>query len=91
MKNYKNIDYFFKDKNGKIVIFQSPNKPIITAFLIWILNLIVYPNFVFILNLLFYMSLTYWAYLEIRFGVNGFRKSLGWFVIIYISLQLIYL
>lgn len=70
------VSNFFKDKNGKVVIAQFPNWPLVLAIIFWILK---FPLGVII-------SLIYWSYLEIVSGVNTFRKTLG---IIVLVLQLI--
>ena len=69
---------FFKDKRDKIVIFQSPNLPIILWLVFLILSELLrhnkYHNDLAILSLI---SLIIWALLEILLGVNYFRRILG--------------
>jgi hypothetical protein len=77
------LDDFFRDSNGKIVIGQPPNLPI----LIWggasILQLIFKTGQInFGLDLLATGSLLVWAMLELFQGVNYFRRSLGAIVLI---------
>jgi len=76
---------FFKDKQGRIVIAQTPNLPLIVWFIVTIMNLIWsdnHPRVHYVLNLLSFGFIFTWAWLEIAYGVNYFRRTLGLLVII---------
>lgn len=77
-KRNKFIEKCFKDKDGKFVFGQFPNIPI----MIWAVSRIVEVSnifetynqqFSFIGN----SFLVVWAWLELRYGVNYFRRSIG--------------
>lgn len=71
----KNVFY---DQDGKLVIVQAPNwSGALTIFFI----LVKWRSLAAITGL-------YWAYLEIRYGVNYFRRGLGAFVVVMILMQL---
>lgn len=68
----------------KVVLFQKPNAPILTALGAYIVaRLTSYVSWLSWLSILAYgmaiAALGYWAYLEITEGVNAFRRLLGWF------------
>lgn len=74
---------FFKDKNGKVVVAQTPNVPLI----VWFVGLIA-SSYVFTTGYLHNafsiaatIALLAWALLEALKGVNGFRRTLGIIVI----------
>ena len=81
----KLFKWLFITKDGKVVIGQLPNLPII----LWLVSLII-NNFVkdykinWVISLVGTISLVYWAILEITRGVNGFRRLLGLGVITFI-------
>lgn len=83
MKDLKHIqtalqDHFFKDKHGKVVLWQRPN----ILLSIWILAILVIQilpeshlkSGIAQLNPAVLFA---WAYLELTSGVNYFRKSVG--------------
>ena len=74
---------FFKDKSGKIIIAQWPNKPLWIVIGFWILGYI--PNAM--VQLLCHwgstLTLIYWSYLEITAGDSQFRRVLGLVVMFY--------
>ncbi len=68
----------FKTKEGKIIIGQFPNFPIITSILLLITSRSnLFPEYIGGLELLAYIFLFIWAYLEVKDGVNLFRRILG--------------
>ncbi|BAY50252.1 hypothetical protein SAMD00079811_78810 (plasmid) [Scytonema sp. HK-05] len=77
------FDKIFRDSDGKIVVAQMPNLPLI----IWIaasLLKLVFPTGVVNtgLDALAFGSLFTWAWLELFQGVNYFRRALGLGVLI---------
>lgn len=70
---------FFRTKEGKIVIAQAPN---ISGALTIIFILLKLRPFAAVTGL-------YWSYLEIRYGVNYFRRVLGSAVAIMIVMEII--
>jgi hypothetical protein len=71
------LSQLFKDKQGKTVIVQWPNWPLWVALALFLLHY--YPNTI-VQNFSFWgliLTLFYWSYLEICFGVNTWRKILG--------------
>lgn len=71
------IPDFFKDENGRVVIAQWPNPPLWTAVAAFLLRYLPFPwagalSFWGVL-----LALSYWSYLEIRYGDSGFRRLLG--------------
>ena len=86
----KIIDKVFKDKDGKVVLGQAPNLPIILAMAFWVPSLIINTGVLHsLLYLLFLGFLGWWAMLEILQGVNYFRRLLGLLGLIYITARLI--
>lgn len=81
----------FRDKNGKFVIAQKPNLPII----VWLVSFImaridVNQTVTELAEYISFGSLFTWAWLEIFEGVNLFRRALGLVVMVfllYLSLQ----
>lgn len=86
MEKFQNISgKFFKDKEGKIIIGQLPNIPIISWFLFYILSILEFlDKYSQLFNYLSTAFLFTWAYLELTQGVNYFRRFLGFVVIIFI-------
>jgi hypothetical protein len=80
---------FFRDKSGKIVIIQFPNWPLWIVFALYGIQLFGNPTLNQYGAWLARILLLYWSYLEIRFGVNGFRKALGVAGVAYVLFQLI--
>jgi len=74
----------FKDKHGKVVLWQNPNLPLWVWFIAMLLtHLLPYGQFNFAAGLISFGALFTWSYLEIRLGVNYFRRSLGLIVLIW--------
>lgn len=67
---------FFEDDEGKVVIGQFPNWPLVGAGLMWGLEKTGVGGFGW-WGWGFRAVLFYWAYLELTEGVNGWRKLLG--------------
>lgn len=76
---------FFTNKKGQIVIFQTPNAPLIAWLIFTILNLLWarwYPQVASIFHMLSFGFIFTWAWLEITSGVNYFRRTLVLIVLI---------
>jgi hypothetical protein len=73
----------FRDSDGKIVIAQMPNLPIIVWFTASLLKL-VFPTGEINrgLDAISFGSLFTWAWLELFQGVNYFRRILGFVVLV---------
>ncbi|MBW4614692.1 MAG: hypothetical protein KME21_15725 [Desmonostoc vinosum HA7617-LM4] len=72
------IDKTFRDSEGKIVIAQMPNPPLIVWVVTSLLGLIFTSgNINIVLDVLSNGSLFTWAWLELFEGVNYFRRALG--------------
>lgn len=81
------LNKFFRDKNGKVVIFQPPNIPITGWFLCTIAAYFFQGQIKDGLHGLGTAFLFLWAYLEITEGVNYFRRSAGSIVMLYILVK----
>jgi hypothetical protein len=84
------FDRLFRDATGQIFIWQPPNLPI----LIWVsailLKLVFQTGQVRLgLDILAFVSLFYWSFLEITQGVNYFRQDLGVIVLIALIISVI--
>ncbi|KAF3890119.1 MULTISPECIES: hypothetical protein [Nostocales] len=76
------FDKFFRDSNGEIVIAQMPNLPLIVWISASLLKLIFPTGGINIgLDLVAFGSLFTWAWLELFQGVNYFRRTLGFVVL----------
>lgn len=77
------FDKFFRDSNGNIVIAQPPNPPIIVWGVASLLKLIFTSGYINVgLDLISFGSLFTWAWLELFQGVNYFRRTLGFVVLV---------
>ncbi|WP_315788081.1 hypothetical protein [Fischerella sp. JS2] len=77
------FDKTFRDSDGKIVIAQMPNLPIIVWFTASLLKLVFPTGEINTgLDVLANGSLFTWAWLELFQGVNYFRRTLGLVVLI---------
>ena len=77
------LDKTFRDSDGKIVIAQMPNLPLIVWIVTSILALIFTTGKInTVLDVVANGSLFTWAWLELFQGVNYFRRALGLFVLI---------
>ncbi len=75
------LDWLYKDqngRNGKYVIAEAPNLPLIIFMVSIVLAVVVYPGiFQKFLVVVAYIALTWWGILEIRSGRSRFRRLLG--------------
>lgn len=77
MSDYRPLK-FFKDKDGKIVIWQSPNLPLIGWVVFRVLSVVTHDKEISAgMSHLATLLLFTWAYLEAKDGVNTFRRLLG--------------
>jgi len=73
----------FRDSEGKIVLAQMPNLPILVWLAATLLNLIPTTGDIHTgLDALAFGSLFTWSWLELFGGVNYFRRSLGFIVLL---------
>jgi hypothetical protein len=69
---------FFKDQNGRVVLFQWPNVPLGSWLVLKLLSAVTSSQPLKMdINLLSMAVLLIWAYQEITTGVNYFRRLLG--------------
>jgi hypothetical protein len=76
----RKIRAFFSDKQGNVVIAQAANPPLLAwyGFMAgWLLTLFVFKEIHIIFRIGAYVSILYWATLEILSGVCLWRKTLG--------------
>lgn len=81
---------FFKDKEGKVVIYQFPNIPLIFWVGLSLMNHFVFgwpQQFIGLISFGFGYA---WAYGEASSGVNGFRKLLGYGALIALTVSAFY-
>ncbi|MEH1769714.1 MAG: hypothetical protein V7L27_32420 [Nostoc sp.] len=77
------FDKTFRDSNGKIVVAEMPNPPLILWIVASLLTLIFTTGKInTVLDVLANGSLFTWAWLELFQGVNYFRRALGLAVLI---------
>ena len=77
------LDKWFKDKHGKVSLFEPPNWPIIAWAGFRVISYLHFPPHIKTgFEFLSTAALIVWAYLEITSGVNYFRRSLGTAVLI---------
>lgn len=70
---------WFHDAQGRLVLAQKPNAPIIVAGLALVIrSIIVGPELLLVIvSGIYFGALSYWAYLELRSGVTYTRRLLG--------------
>ncbi len=71
------ITNFFRDAQGRVVIGQWPNYPLWIAIVCFFLIRLPVPILHHIGFWGLIISLLYWSYLEIVYGVNTWRRFLG--------------
>ncbi|MEH2258584.1 hypothetical protein [Nostoc sp.] len=77
------VDKTFRDSNGKIVIAEMPNPPLILWIVASLLTLVFTGGKInTVLEFLANGSLFTWAWMELFQGVNYFRRALGLAVLI---------
>jgi hypothetical protein len=84
MKKQTFIDKCIKDKNGKVVFWQTPNGPLMVWAFFEVLNEFVARGvFQGLCSAVAFGALFTWAWLEITSGVNYARRALGLAVMIF--------
>jgi hypothetical protein len=82
-KNIETVwDKFWRNDEGKIVIWQTPSIPLIGWVVFTIVSLIVSPKNADIFQWIAAVSLLAWCLLEIFKGANYFRRLLGLVVLV---------
>ena len=77
------VDKTFRDSNGKIVIAEMPNPPLILWIVASLLTLVFTGGKInTVLDFVANGSLFTWAWMELFQGVNYFRRALGLAVLI---------
>ncbi len=72
------FDRTFRDSDGKIVLAQAPNLPLIVWLVATLLKLVLTSGKIYTgLDLVAFGSLFTWAWQELFQGVNYFRRALG--------------
>jgi hypothetical protein len=89
-KSVENIwENIWKDKKGKIVIWQMPNIPLIIWAVATVVSLIVTGKSADVFQWIGDIALVVWSLLEIIKGVNYFRRILGLVVFVFSVLSII--
>ncbi len=77
------FDKVFRDREGKIVLAQMPNLPLIVWIVTSLLKLVFTTGKINIgLEVIAFGSLFTWAWEELFQGVNYFRRALGLLVLV---------
>lgn len=77
------LDKIFRDREGKVVLAQMPNLPLIVWIVASLLRLVLTTGKVNIgLEVIAFGSLFTWAWEELSQGVNYFRRALGLLVLV---------
>ena len=71
------LQKFFKDKDGRVVIFQKPNVPIIVWAMSTVIARLTHGEMRDRFELLAFIALATWAVMEIIWGTTLFRRLLG--------------
>ena len=75
-RNY--LRSLFLTQNGKIVVVQKPNPPLYGFVIGAYVSALTSGTLSSIAGYIAYVSIAYWALLEVRSGVTLFRRLLGW-------------
>lgn len=75
-------DKIWRDKNGRIVIWQTPNAPLIAWVALTFLSLLVNGRMADAFYWLGSAALIIWSLLELFKGVNYFRRALGLLILV---------
>ncbi|MGL5032798.1 MAG: hypothetical protein ACRC6M_03240 [Microcystaceae cyanobacterium] len=77
------LDRIFQDENGKVILAQFPNPPLIAWLVATLLKLVFTTGPINSgLEILAFGALFTWAWEELFQGVNYFRRTLGLLVLI---------
>jgi hypothetical protein len=77
------MDKFFKDRHGKVKVWQTPNLPLMLWAVATAANMVARhgsPHKFF--DVVAFGAIFTWAYLEVRTGDSWFRRVLGALVLI---------
>ena len=77
MPTNNQLQKFFKDKDGRVVIFQKPNVPIIVWAMSMVIARLTHGEVRDRFELLAFIALATWAVMEILWGTTLFRRLLG--------------
>jgi hypothetical protein len=76
------FDKTFKDSEGNVVLAQAPNLPLLVWLAATLLKLVITSGSIYIgLDAIAFGTLFTWAWQELFHGVNYFRKTLGFVVV----------
>jgi hypothetical protein len=78
------LQNLFQDKEGRVVIFQKPNVPIIVWAMSMVIARLTHGEVRDRFELLAFIALATWALMEILWGSTTFRRILGAVVLIVI-------
>ena len=85
VKNQNFPEKIYKDKDGKVVLFQPPNLALLVWLLSSLLAMVISEGVVHSLfDLIALGTLFTWSWLELFSGVNYFRRALGLLVMIFL-------
>ncbi len=91
MANIEVWNRIWKDKDGKLVLYQKPNTPIIVWAVSWLLTKVLpYGQWNFAAELIAYGAIFTWAWLELFQGTTYFRRLLGLVVLVAVVLNRLY-
>jgi hypothetical protein len=77
------VDKIFKDKEGKVVLWQVPNAPLLLWAFSEVLNeFVAHGSFKTLCMAVAFGALFTWAWLEMTTGVNYARRALGVIVLV---------
>jgi hypothetical protein len=80
---------FWRDKHGKVVIWQAPNAPLLVWLVTAVIGTFVKGETGRWIGFAGDLALAVWAFQEIRSGVNYFRRFLGIIVLIAVMANLL--
>ncbi len=84
------IKKFISDKNGKVVIWQMPNAPLIVWLIFTVLlHFLKHGHPHTIAQIIAQVALIIWAVLEVFWGASYFRRTLGAIVIVLMAVHII--
>lgn len=82
------LSRFFCVPNGQVVIVQWPNAALWAFLIASLIAHFTHGDAHILLQVLANISLTVWAVMELKDGVNGWRKTLGFIVLMYCIFKL---
>ena len=82
-------DRIWKDNNGNVVLWQTPNKAIWAWAACTVLSLFFSGKVADIFGGIASIALIIWALLEIFCGVNYFRRALGLLILVFATMTAI--